>query len=53
MEQQYLEKLKPMEYANMQGEQVSRLREVELKFNEEFGTDFYFMVMEKEEKFKS
>ena len=50
MNSEHLEKLKPMEYADIEGQQLKRLRDLETEFNEEFGTEFYFMVMKKGNK---
>ncbi|MDP4143151.1 MAG: polynucleotide phosphorylase [Bacillota bacterium] len=47
MEKQYLEKIKELEYAHLGEQQEQKLREAERKFNEEFGTDYFFMVMKR------
>lgn len=48
MDTEYLRKLEALDYANLKEDQEKRLRELEKKFNEEFRTDFYFMVMKRE-----
>ena len=37
-----------LEYANLQESQEKRLREIEMQFNSEFGTDYYLMVLKKD-----
>jgi hypothetical protein len=39
---------KGLEYANLQEGQEKRLREIEMQFNNEFGTDYYLMVLKKD-----
>jgi hypothetical protein len=45
-----LRAFKDLDYANLGANQEAKLRQLERQFNEEFGTDFYFMVMKQEEK---
>lgn len=49
MDNKRLEVLKNVEYANLNMEQQSRLKEFESRFNSEFGEDFNIMVMKKDE----
>lgn len=43
---QGLEKgFKELKYADLGETQEKKMRELEIQFNNEFGTDFYFMVM--------
>lgn len=48
MEEKYINPLKSLDYANLDDTQEKKLREVERKFNDEFGTNFYFMAMKKD-----
>jgi hypothetical protein len=48
MEEEHMKPLEELDYALLKEEQEKRLREFEKKFNYEFGTDFYFMVMKKD-----
>lgn len=45
MDQKYMNSLKELNFAELSKEQEERLREFEKQFNNEFGKDFYFMVM--------
>lgn len=45
-----LKAFKDLGYANLGTEEENRLRQLEKQFNEEFGTDFYFMVMKQDKK---
>jgi hypothetical protein len=45
---QYLDKLEELEYAELEERQEKRLRELEKTFNDEFETDYYFMVMKRQ-----
>jgi hypothetical protein len=47
MQQQYLDSLKVLNFADLSDDQEKQLRDVERKFNNEFGKEVYFMVMEK------
>jgi hypothetical protein len=47
MEHKYMDVLKELNYADLSKEQELKLRELEKEFNNEFGKDFYFMVMER------
>ncbi|MBB6217107.1 hypothetical protein HNQ80_003213 [Anaerosolibacter carboniphilus] len=47
MQQQYLDSLKALNFADLSEEQERHLRDLEKKFNSEFGKEVYFMVMEK------
>ncbi|SHI09654.1 hypothetical protein SAMN02745196_02812 [Clostridium collagenovorans DSM 3089] len=38
---------KELNYAKLKNDQEEKLRNVERNFNEEFGTDYYFMVVKK------
>lgn len=38
---------KELNYAKLKNDQEEKLRNVESNFNEEFGTDYYFMVVRK------
>ncbi|OPJ64150.1 polynucleotide phosphorylase [Clostridium oryzae] len=49
MQEKYIEPLTKLEYAPLEKNQEEKLRDFERKFNEEFGTAFYFMVMRKED----
>lgn len=48
MDGQYLNSLKELNYASLTKNQENMLKDLEDKFNLEFGTHFYFMVMDKE-----
>jgi hypothetical protein len=48
LENKYIEPLKKLDYANLDDIQETRLRELEKKFNDEFGTKCYFMAMKKD-----
>ncbi|ADZ22457.1 transcriptional regulator GlxA family with amidase domain [Clostridium acetobutylicum] len=48
MKNEYLNKLSELEYAELADEQEQTLRELERRFNREYGTDYYFMVMKKD-----
>jgi uncharacterized protein (DUF4415 family) len=50
MNVEYLNKLTELEYAELEENQEKRLRELEKKFNEEFETEYYFMVMKRDNK---
>lgn len=45
MEKMHLENIEKLNYASLDETKEKRLRELEKKFNSEFGTDYYFMVM--------
>lgn len=47
MDNDKLESLKELEYAELPESQEKRLRELETQFNNEFGREYYFMVMER------
>lgn len=47
MEQKYLNSMKELKLADLPDNQEKRLRELERQFNNEFGEDFYFMVMKR------
>lgn len=47
MQEQYLNPLKELNYANLSQEQSNKLRDLENQFNTNMGTQVYFMVMEK------
>ncbi|MDF2547979.1 polynucleotide phosphorylase [Anaerosolibacter sp.] len=47
MQQQYLDSLKVLNFADLSEDQEKNLRDLERKFNNEFGKEVYFMVMEK------
>ena len=49
MDKQYLDPLKELGYANLSKDQEAKLRDFEKEFNGEFGVDYYFMVMKKEQ----
>lgn len=38
---------KELNYAKLKNDQEEKLKNVERNFNEEFGTDYYFMVVKK------
>lgn len=46
MEDKFINSIKVLEYADLKEHQEKRMMELEKKFNEEFGTTYYFMVME-------
>lgn len=48
MEQKHLNSLKELNLAGLTDNQANKLRDVEKQFNHEFGTDYYFIVMNKE-----
>lgn len=50
MEKKELEALKELEYAKLNRDQETELRQFELKFNNEFEKDYYFMVMKRAEE---
>jgi len=47
MNQVFLNSVKDLNYAELKNNQETKLREVEKQFNQEFGTEFYLMAMEK------
>lgn len=47
MDNEYLNKLGELDYAELEENQEKTLRELEKKFNDEYGTAYYFMVMKK------
>ncbi len=47
MQQQYLDSLKVLDFANLSEDQERQLRDLERSFNNDFGREVYFMVMEK------
>lgn len=50
LEDRYLKPLEELQYAELKEKQEKKLRELEKEFNNEFSTDFYFMVMKRNEK---
>jgi hypothetical protein len=48
MEEKYSKPLNELQYANLPEHQEKKLRELERKFNYEFGEDYYFMVMKRD-----
>jgi hypothetical protein len=46
MDSKFMNSLGPLDYANLSENQENKLRDLEKQFNDEFGTSFYFMVME-------
>lgn len=48
MDKQYLDPIRELNYANLSKEQEERLRDLEKRFNSEFGVNYYFMVMKNE-----
>ena len=49
MNEEFLTSVKTLNYAELKGNQETKLRELEKQFNQEFGTDYYLMVMEKDQ----
>lgn len=47
MDKKYLKSFENIDLANLNKEQEEKLRQLEIQFNTEFGKDFYFMVMDK------
>ncbi|QZY56224.1 polynucleotide phosphorylase [Crassaminicella profunda] len=47
MQDQYLNSLKELDYANLTKEEQDQLRELENKFNNNINKQVYFMVMER------
>ncbi|GLC32163.1 polynucleotide phosphorylase [Clostridium omnivorum] len=47
MDKKYLKSFESIDLANLNKEQEEKLRQLEIQFNTEFGKDFYFMVMDK------
>lgn len=47
MQEKYLNSLKELNYAHLTKDQEERLREFEKQFNNDFGKQTYFMVMER------
>ncbi|WZL74431.1 polynucleotide phosphorylase [Clostridiaceae bacterium 35-E11] len=47
MQEQYINPLKELNYANLSKDQEMKLREFEKQFNDNFGKEVYFMVMER------
>jgi hypothetical protein len=47
MDNEKLESLNELEYAQLPESQERRLRELEKQFNNEFGKDYYFMIMKR------
>lgn len=45
MDQKFTDSLKELNFAELPKEQEERLRDLEKQFNNEFGKDYYFMVM--------
>jgi hypothetical protein len=50
MDSQYLNSLNELDYANLTDHQEKFLRDLERQFNSEFGTAYYFMVMERNKR---
>ncbi|KPU44789.1 hypothetical protein OXPF_18750 [Oxobacter pfennigii] len=48
MEQMYLDSLKALKFAELGKAQEERLKEFENQFTNEFGKEYFFMVMKKE-----
>jgi hypothetical protein len=48
MDEKFFNVAKNLEYADLKNTQEERLREMELQFNNEFGTDYYLMVVKKD-----
>ncbi|MCT4621673.1 MAG: polynucleotide phosphorylase [Marinisporobacter sp.] len=47
MQNQHLNALKELDYANLSKEEQDQLRDLEHQFNNNIGKQVYFMVMEK------
>jgi hypothetical protein len=47
MENGVVDSLEEMKYANLSDSQEKNLRKLEKKFNEEFGSSYYFMVLDR------
>ncbi len=47
MQEQFLNPLKELNYADLTKDQEERLRDFEKQFNNDFGKQTYFMVMER------
>lgn len=47
MDNENLQSLNEMEFADLPKAQEERLRELEKQFNNEFGLDYYFIVMDR------
>lgn len=48
MENSNLNSLKELSYAELSKNEENKLRDLEKSFNYEFGKDYYFMVMKRE-----
>lgn len=48
LKDEYVNSLRELDYASLSDMQEKRLRELEKKFNDEFGTDYYFLTMKRE-----
>lgn len=53
MDNTFMDSLEGLEYAPLSREQENRLRELEKQFNNEFGTSFYFMAMDRDGKYRN
>lgn len=48
MDKKYLNSIGELDLAGLSNAEESKLRAMEEQFNNEFGTDYYFIVMKKE-----
>lgn len=48
MEKKFVNSAKELDYADLAKDQEEKLREFEKEFNNEFGTDYYFMVVKRD-----
>lgn len=53
MDNTFTNSLEGLEYAPLSKEQENRLRELEKQFNNEFGTSFYLMAMDRDGKYRN
>jgi hypothetical protein len=53
LDKEHLDTLEPMKYAKLEDLQLKQLKELEQQFNHEFGTDYFFMVMQKDRNEKT
>ncbi|MDP4091029.1 MAG: polynucleotide phosphorylase [Bacillota bacterium] len=50
MNQEFLQSISELNYAELDKAQEEKLRELEKQFNEEYGTAYYLIVMDREHK---
>lgn len=48
MNKDFSDSVKKLAYANLKGDEEKKMIEMEKQFNNEFGTEYYFMIMEQD-----